>query len=207
MDVGSQSVNARRAMSAAVFAVAFLFVHSHPVVADHNGVPFGSLRPCGGTPRNCVSVADNATHLVYFSSVGEGMYNATINTMNEDYNPTDMNMWSTTYWQTADVWVYDADYGQNGAAGWVDCPANAPQGVNARGDAWCKNQTLKYNITAAYRPFWEDAGSRAYLACHEMGHTMGLQHWWGSGTCMFPDAPNGPQNLDPVDRGHINGYY
>ena len=153
------------------------------------------------------SVGDGYTHLVYFSGLGVGFTNATANTMSGDYDPTDLNMWQTTYWQIADVWVYDADYGQNGVAGWVDCPASAPQGINAQGHRWCKNQTLKYNLNASYAPYTEDAGSRAYLACHEMGHTVGLWHWDDESTCMIPNAPNGPTDLHDQDKQHINSYY
>lgn len=195
----------RRSIAIPIVSALLLFMQSHPVSADHTGHPFGSTT-CGGSPRNCVSVGDGYTHLIYFSSVGVGMYNATINTMNDDYSPTDLNVISTTSWSIADVLVYDADYGQNGAAGWVDCPTTAPQGIQADGDRWCKGQTLKYNLDAAYAPFWEDPGSRAYLACHEMGHTVGLRHWTGN-TCMYPDAANGPTILDTVDRQHISSEY
>lgn len=195
----------RERMGQAFLALLLLQTQTGAVLADHSGVPFGSTT-CGGTPRNCVSVGDNATHIIYFASVGTGMYNATVNTLNDDYGPTDLNWYSTTYWTIADVIVYDADYGLNGAAGWVDCPASAPQGIQTDGDRWCRNQTLKYNLNAGYGPFWNDAGSRAYLACHEMGHTLGLRHQYGN-SCMYPDAPNGPTVLDAIDRSHLNSEY
>lgn len=53
------------------------------------------------------------------------------------------------------------------------------------------------------------------MACHELGHTIGLRHWGNpplsdgpvAATCMSPDVPNGPQNLHRWDIEEINRYY
>jgi hypothetical protein len=195
-----------RAIASAILAVVLTFSISHPVLADHGYLQIGSTG-CGGSPVNCVSVGYDNYHLIYLVSVEPGMQTATLNTMAQDYTPTDLNMYQTTVWSHADVYVYDYNYGQNGAAGWVECPPGAAQGINAFGDRWCKGQTLKYNYWAGYAPFWNDAPSRDYLACHEMGHTVGLQHWWDAGTCMYPDWPDGPTVLHQYDKNEINWYY
>ena len=66
-----------------------------------------------------------------------------------------------------------------------------------------------------YRAFFADRGSRAYMACHELGHTIGLRHWGNPPisdgparpTCMQPDVPNGPTDLHRWDIEDINMYY
>jgi hypothetical protein len=53
------------------------------------------------------------------------------------------------------------------------------------------------------------------MACHELGHTIGLWHWGNpprtdgphAETCMQADVPNGPRHLAPSDRRRINDYY
>lgn len=183
---------------------------SRPVLADHL-VTFGSSTcgdPPGQTPRNCISVGDNSTHYVYLISVGTGYTNAIINTMNSDYGPTDLTMVRLTQNSGTDVQVLDDDYGITNVAGWVECPTWAPQGTNAHGDRWCKFQYLRFNLNAAVQSYWIDAGSRAYMACHEMGHTLGLWHRASNtSSCMIPDVPNGPTNLDGTDTAELNNYY
>jgi hypothetical protein len=128
--------------------------------------------------------------------------------MNEDYGPTDLTMVRLTQNSGTDVQVLDDDYGITNVAGWVDCPSDAPQGINSHGDRWCRLQNLKFNLNAAVQSFWIDAGSRAYMACHEMGHTLGLWHRASTtSSCMIPDVPNGPTNLDGTDVAEINTYY
>jgi len=196
-------------------AVLMAFAISHPVTANHGYLPIGSstcLDP-PNAPRNCVSTGYDNNHLVHFVSLGVGFTNATLNTMNEDYSPTDLNMIQTSVPSHADVKVYDTDYGQNGVAGWVDCPADAPQGINGWGHRWCKGQTLKYNLSPVYSAYWNDAASRAHTACHEMGHTVGLFHFQNTGSCMHGDwyyyypSQEGPSNLHPWDVNELNWYY
>jgi hypothetical protein len=135
------------------------------------------------------------------------MSNATKESLSGDYNPIrDFATVELTQNSGADVVVLDADYGVNGVAGWVECPVGAPQGINAAGDRWCRNQQLKYNLNVAYLDYREDAGSRAALACHEFGHTVGLQHWSGT-TCMYPNDPNAYSGLNSIDITDVNNYY
>ena len=73
---------------------------------------------------------------------------------------------------------------------------------------------LTFNLNARYAVFFEDDGSRDHVACHEMGHTIGLRHWGNppvsagpsAATCMNADTPDGPPNLHQIDIDHINAY-
>jgi hypothetical protein len=68
---------------------------------------------------------------------------------------------------------------------------------------------------AAEAAFFADDDSRTHLACHEIGHSIGLRHWGNppisdgptAATCMNADTPNGPVGLHGFDRNHINVYY
>ena len=179
--------------------------------ADHGGIPFGStacIDPAGKVPRNCVSVADSVAHYIYVSPLVTGdLRTALLNTMSQDYNPTDLTILTQTTINThTDVEAYAADYNDNGVAGWVVCPLDAPQGINAKGDRWCKRQGLRFNLDPLFALYFSGIGSKNHITCHELGHTVGLQHWGGT-TCMTVNTPDGAQNLHSTDIGHINAYY
>jgi hypothetical protein len=156
-------------------------------------------------------------HFVYFdASLTNELATAFRDTMAGDYEPTALQMYEqaelTAY---TDVIVYSKDYGDNGAAGWVYCPLDAPHGTNAHGHRWCRQQELHLNLNGRYAAYLGDDGSRAYVACHELGHTVGLRHWGNppdsegpaAATCMHANTPDGPTNLHQIDVDHINAYY
>jgi hypothetical protein len=208
--------------SAAVLSLALMLAASlsGSVVAQHrSGPPVSSLLPCDRPvdPPRCVSVGNDSRHFVYIDrSVPRDLAAAIRRTMAEDYEPTHLRMRVQSRVTAAtDVIVFAGDHGQNGAAGWVFCPADAPQGVNRQGDRWCQRQELHFNVNPRYAAYFADRASRDYMACHELGHTVGLRHWGdppqtegpAAATCMMPDKPDGPANLHRYDRRHIDQYY
>jgi hypothetical protein len=138
-------------------------------------------------------------------------------TLADDYGPTKLVVIEQgRLTRTTDVIAFSGDYGENGAAGWVYCPSDAPQGTNPSGDRWCRHQELHLNINPRYGAFFDDDASRDYVTCHEMGHTIGLRHWGNppetsgtdvGATCMNADTPNGPTGLHQYDIDHINAYH
>lgn len=205
---------------AVVLLMAMVAISPGPAAAEHHGNPgIGSYLSCSRpvTPKHCVNVGNDSVHYIYIDrSVPGRLAWAIRRTMREDYGPTNLVLREQSeITPSTDVIVRAADYGQNGAAGWVWCPPGAPQGVNSRGDRWCRRQQLHFNLNARYAAFFNDVGSRNYMACHELGHTIGLRHWGNpplsegpvAATCMSPDVPNGPQNLHRWDIEEINRYY
>jgi hypothetical protein len=191
-----------------------------PTAASHHGQPgIGSFIDCKRpvVPRRCTSVGNNSLHLVYISpSVPDRIANAVRRTMREDYGPTNLVLREQQrVTPRTDVIVMAGDFGQNGAAGWVWCPPSAPHGTNEHGDRWCRHQRLYFNLNLRYAVFLADRGSADYMACHELGHTIGLHHWGNPPisagparpTCMQPDVPNGPTDLHRWDIEDINLYY
>jgi hypothetical protein len=208
--------------AAAVLSLALILAGSlsgSVLAQDSHGPPISSLLPCDRPvdPPRCVSVGNDSQHFVYIdASVPSDLAAAIRHTMAQDYEPTHLRMRVQSRITAAtDVIVYAADDGENGAAGWVFCPADAPQGTNAQGDRWCQRQELHFNLNPRYAAYFADRASRDYMACHELGHTIGMRHWGNpprtdgpvAATCMTPDNPDGPADLHAYDRRHIDQYY
>lgn len=203
-----------------LFAALLLLQPAGVAIGHHGGRPVGSLFVCerpGVVPPRCTSVANDLEHGVFLdSTLTDGLADALRRSMAEDYDPTDLRVFeSTELTEATDVIASSQDYGDLGAAAWVYCPGDAPQAFNSEGDRWCRMQELRFNLDARYAIFFDDDGSRDHVACHELGHTIGLLHWGNppasvgppAATCMNADTPNGPTGLHQIDIDHINAYH
>ena len=209
----------RTVLLAALMTLALLAQLPAIAVAEHGGSEVGSLLACDRPvdPPRCTSVGDDRRHYVHFdASLTPALTDAMRTAMADAYSaPTKLSLIEQSK-PTArtDVVAYSADYGDNGAAAWVYCPADAPQGINASGDRWCRQQELIFNLNPRYGLFFDDDASREHVACHELGHTLGLRHWGNppqsdgpiGATCMTANTPDGSTRLHATDIDHIDAY-
>jgi hypothetical protein len=212
---------ALRGATALLLALAVLGPSSGIVTAEEEepGRPISSLLPCNRpvVPPRCVSVGNDSKHYLYIDpSVPSGLAASLRRAMTEVYDSTNLEMIvQARITDRTDAIAYAADYGPNGAAGWTYCPPDSPQGVNARGHRWCRHQEIHFNLNVRYAVFFGDTASTNHIACHELGHTLGLRHWGNppesegpvGATCMNADTPNGAIDLHEADRKNINAYY
>ena len=173
-----------------------------PVSADHGGREIGSLLACDRpvTPPRCTSVGNNLRHLRRVRLVAARptlpSRCATRWPRTTTSRPLPDDRAAQPVTPLTDVVAFSGDYGDNGAAGWVYCPADAPRGINRSGDRWCKQQELHLNLNPRYTIFFDDDPSRDHVACHELGHTVGLLHWGN------PPESDGPGRRDVHELEH-----
>ena len=213
-------MRSRAAAALALVAVAVGVLAPPLALGDHGGREISSLFTCDRpvTPPRCTSVGDGLTHFVAFDdSLTEGLADSLAQAMREAYDqPTKLTMIiQASPTEDTDAIAFSTDYGENGAAGWVYCPTDAPQGINPSGHRWCRQQEIHFNLNPRYSLFFADDGSRDHVTCHELGHTLGLRHWGNppqtqgsevGETCMNANTPDGPTHLHQFDIDHINAY-
>lgn len=194
--------------SSVAVALALLLVVASGVTAGWANNFSGANGATGCAP---VNMADNGTHAFYYSSVTSSMVSATNWNRINNLNPTDVNTSvATTITSTTDVVVYDSNYttycgfswhGSGGSMiGLVTC-------VSLNSASECEKHEMRYDTS------WTTGRSQAYLralACHESGHTLGLEHRANSTSsdvgCMPSPLPTITQYTDH-DVAHLNAAY
>jgi hypothetical protein len=209
-----------RSFGATIVTIAAVFASTVFASASH-AHDVGSTA-CVGTPTNCVSWANNKWHAIRFDGVVgnqiPGLDSAVISVLSNVYDPTDLVAYRDESDPLPDVWIHDFDYGNNnGVVGWVVCASDNTGTGGAHPDRWCRGQHARFN--SHYIQYYDTSFERRRLACHELGHTLGLRHRdtpivqepeftiWG---CMHQDAAWRGGVTDDIDshhRGHINSHY
>ncbi len=121
--------------------------------------------------------------------------------VNNEYDPTDLSASLTSPASCPDdnydVCVFDSDYGDNGFNGWHQCAGTT---TGSHPNQVCSLGFVKINL------FYSPPPKR--IACHELGHDVGLRHTSNTASCMMTTADGGTSaQLAAHDRGHINNYY
>lgn len=217
-------VQTTRRLAVLSLVASALFGLQMPAAQQAHADNVGSTNGCGVQANtsnadpafNCVSFGNNTAHAVRFYNLDRWpeSANALRHSFQFIYNGlTEINIYETTTDTAPDVAAMDNDYGNNGIAAWVDCPA-ANTGIGTRNASpetrWCRGQYLRFNGNAVVRNDYFATGLRTeFLACHELGHTIGLRHRNVDGSCLatFGAGALRQETLAPHDRLHVNAWY
>lgn len=165
----------------------------------------------GFSPTNTCDdlvVTNNANYYAQYSNLSSAVTSAVTSTLNNDYAPTDLSIFYTTSSTVADV-VYK-DFNLT-----TECGFN----FDAPGGPGAYTRCIRLlDFECDLHGVWFDdddvdgggATYRAYITCHEAGHTVGLSHktepYTGS-SCMKFDYVPGNSDLTSHDEAHINAWY
>nr|MDT0661642.1 matrixin family metalloprotease [Micromonospora sp. DSM 115978] len=166
---------------------------------------FGSI--CDADPPTiCVSLANNIYHVLNWEGDQDipGMQASHAWARDNQFNPTDLVAYTDGSDSLPDVRVWDEPYGDTIWVARVECPTNNTGTGGSHPNRWCRGQILRYN--SSHPIFWADEARRRSVACHEIGHTVGLRHTTDDTSCMFNGSVY-PQALNAHDRAHINNRY
>lgn len=112
--------------------------------------------------------------------------------------------WDAHSWDTStctdsahDVCAYDSFYGNNGLNGWNSCRGSTS---GSHPNQQCSLSIVRINKT--YNP------PAQRIACHELGHAVGLRHASNGWSCMKRSLDGGTSSwLSDHDRGHLADEY
>lgn len=143
-----------------------------------------SAHPCDTTLfSQCVD--DNNSDAILFVGTVAQSHKDAINWSIANYNsvaPAIFMYISTLPPNLVDVQVKDQTAGMNGAWAWGACDVAASYG-GTDPKRWCKPEILTWNLSYEATKYPTTTNKRD-VACHELGHTMGLRHTVDSTSCM-----------------------
>ena len=151
---------------------------------------FGSNTAAGPTAAHICDettasqcIANNGTH--YFRNSGQlsAAWQTAIGYSIGIYN-NDPSI--SVAWHAADpdVWAFSFAYGLNNLWGWNTCMDDALYG-GSDPNKWCRPSEIDMNDSYA-----QTASQKRSIACHEVGHSLGLRHKNAAEptTCMVANA-------------------
>lgn len=179
------------------------------------GLHSGTWCERGTTESECTG--ENQWNYVYIEAdVPSAMRTALENSLDEDYTiPYQVSGFvsSSPTLAATDVIVIWDNYSNQDPYAYTTCaPDSVIDGVSYGSgyNAWCKRQELYLDSSYADECFLV-APCKGWVACHELGHTMGLQHPGMTTriTCMSKNATNFERttDLDAHDKGHLKDCY
>jgi hypothetical protein len=128
-------------------------------------------------------------------------YNGVTAAIQTQYSPTDLFvlLYTTTYCSDPehDLCVFDSDYGNNNLNGWNACAGSI---IGQHPTQKCSVDWVRINLR--YSP------PAQRIACHEMGHAVGLRHTSDQASCLKTTQAGGAsQVLTEHDKAHLNAQY
>lgn len=165
---------------------------------------FGSQgTPGSGGTTNGVFKTNNAYWNVIRRDLTTNYSDGVTLTLGVDYDEIPgftATTWEESYCQESgmDVCVFDFDYGDNNLYGWNAC-AGSYSGTHP-------NMVCELNYTRINLHY---APPAMRIACHELGHSVGLRHTIDSASCMRPTSLGGTSSRlsNPHDYNHIADAY
>lgn len=152
-----------------------------------------------------ITLANNGEHYLYFASLASAQASSTLWIMANRFSvQTDVNMYQGLDFSDNDARIYDYLYGSNGFWAWTICPTGSAKG-GVDPDRWCRPQEVRYNLTY-YAEAYNTEAKRRYVACHELGHTVGLREAGSTADCMWAWSVV-TYNLSADHISHINAQY
>lgn len=181
-----------------LFVAAGLLITAAPATATNVGSA-GSAGTGGTT--NGVWYTDGNLFIVAKRNLTAVYSNGVTQAINEEYIPTDLvvqaQVSSFCSDSDHDLCVYDENYGDNGLNGWASCFGTT---VGAHPNQVCTVAWVRIN------QFFSPPAKR--IACHEMGHTVGLRHTQEQASCLKRTIDGGNSSqLSPHDDAHVNARY
>lgn len=197
-----QSMKGRaRVASALALQLALAVLLAGPIAGSNWGS--NQSHPCD-SDEDSECVANNGLHSYYLGNVEPNQAAATRDTCADDYEPVyDVSCSESTSSTNVDVWVNDGEYSSTAWA-WTACTSAASYG-GADPRRWCRPQAIRYNLR--FPDKYDQPSERAYIACQEFGHTLGLRHSGDRGSCLYPNDVTAASVLTSHDVGMLNTYY
>lgn len=212
-----------RGLASGLVVGATLLLCGNPAVANNWG-DSDCVPAYPGGPLQCVRLANNTSHAIQPSNMYDtsydtdnipGMLSSLGRFADFKYADTVMNMYITTVDPQPDVIATDVNYGNNSLVGWVYCPANNTGTGGSSPTRWCRGPRLKLNSYYYYSAYgyFDTETQRRRVACHELGHTIGLRHRDPAPAdrgCMFTyvhESYGAPAYIRGHDQNHINDWY
>lgn len=182
---------------------AFMFVL---LFAEPTAANFGDTTTTPPNGSVGVSLANNKWHAVRNDNASSARWSAITWAVNGPLDNTDLVAYTTSTDWVPDVWVQQAFLGIAPVApsANVRCPTYNTGYGGPNLLQWCRGQQITFNTNYGH------TGSYGrFVACHELGHTVGLRHRTGWG-CMEVRGQGGgsyPSDYTSHDKNHINGWY
>lgn len=181
-----------------------------PSIATAN--TFGAVVCDTSLASQCV--ADNGVHQWYTIQVASSIDTAMNWVDTNVFDPVVGVTMLENSFDVADLHVYDGTYGTNGFRAWITCNLGAEYGGSGE-NRWCKAQKISFN-NGSYPGEYNLSAKRKFVACHEVGHSLGLHHPTNadSVSCMRDLALGSPiaaydarTNLTQHDHDHLEDQY
>lgn len=205
----------RRAVAAFVAASILSTTVATIVLATNFGGPKDSGVHCD-TSISSQCVGANGVHTVCFVN-GTAAHNAAIRNKIGHYDAMSflvVDELAAPCTGGMDVHVKDSNVPGTLAIAWTKCKSGAWYGGSETplpGTRWCMPQEVVWNLASDH--LINSETNKQMVACHELGHTLGLRHRSvGASSCMVkstisPVYVNPWTNTDAHDRAHLQDRY